>query len=123
MIGTNNLYMYSVDEICEGIYTILEELHSWQPQSKILLLGILPRAQSPDAGVRTKIKQINGQLAQMADGTDIRFLDFGSELLEPDGSISEGIMPDFLHLSESGYNIWFDEMSPVLIEMLDPDKK
>lgn len=123
MIGTNNLYMYSVDEICEGVYTILEELQNRQPQSKILLLGILPRVKSPDAGVRTKIKQINKQLAQMADGTDIRFLDFGPALLEPDGSISEEIMPDFLHLSESGYNIWFDEMSPVLLEMLESDKK
>lgn len=123
LIGTNNLYMYSVDEICEGIAAILNELNDRLPESKILLLGILPRAKSPAAKVRTKILQINEQLSRMADGKTIRFLDFGPELLEPDGSISEDIMPDFLHLSESGYNIWFDEMFPVLIEMLDLNKE
>ncbi|MHB9140023.1 MAG: GDSL-type esterase/lipase family protein, partial [Victivallaceae bacterium] len=123
MIGTNNLYMYSAEEICEGVNTILEELQSRLPQSKILLLGILPRAESPDASVRARIKEINEQLAQMADGTDIRFLDFGSALLEPDESISKEIMPDFLHLSEGGYNTWFDEMSPLLLDMLEPEKK
>lgn len=123
MIGTNNLYMYSVDEICEGVAAILNELNDRLPESKILLLGILPRAKSADARVRTKIRQINEQLAKMADGKNIRFLDFGGELVEPDGSISEEIMPDFMHLSESGYNIWFDEMSPYLIEMLGLDKE
>lgn len=123
MIGTNNLYMYSAEEICEGINTILEELQKRLPQSKILLLGILPRAESPDAGVRAKIKEINEQLAQMADGKDVRFLNFGPALLEPDDSISQEIMPDFLHLSESGYNTWFDEMSPILLDMLEPEKK
>lgn len=123
MIGTNNLYMYSADEICEGVTAILNELNDRLPASKILLLGILPRAKSPDAKVRAKIRQINEQLAKMADGRDIKFLNFGPELLEPDGSISEEIMPDFLHLSESGYNTWFDEMSPSLIEMLGLDKE
>ena len=122
MIGTNNLYMYSVDEISEGVAAILNELNDRLPESKVLLLGILPRAKSPEAKVRAKIREINEQLAKMADGKDIHFLDFGAELLEPDGSISEEIMPDFMHLSESGYNIWFDEMSPVLIEMLGLDK-
>ena len=123
MIGTNNLYMYSADEVCEGVAAILNELNDRLPESKILLLGILPRAKSPEAKVRAKIRQINEQLAKMADGKDIHFLDFGPELLEPDGSISEEIMPDFMHLSESGYNIWFDEMSPSLIEMLGLDKE
>ncbi len=123
MIGTNNLYMYSVDEICEGVTAILNELNDRLPGSKILLLGILPRAKSPEAKVRAKIRQINEQLVKMADGKDIRFLDFGAELIEPDGSISEEIMPDYMHLSETGYNTWFDEMSPSLIEMLGLDKE
>ncbi len=31
-------------------------------------------------------------------------------LIEADGSISKAIMPDYLHLSEKGYQIWADAL-------------
>jgi lysophospholipase L1-like esterase len=30
----------------------------------------------------------------------------------------EGVMPDFLHLSEKGYQIWADAMDPLLKQLL-----
>jgi len=44
--------------------------------------------------------------------------DFGSQLIEPDGSISPGIMPDSLHLSGCGYEIWANAIETKLKELL-----
>jgi beta-glucosidase len=48
----------------------------------------------------------------------VRFLDIGAKLGNPDGSLSKDVMPDFLHLSEKGYQIWADAMAPLLKELM-----
>ncbi len=49
---------------------------------------------------------------------DIFYIDFGSQLIENDGSISKSIMPDFLHLNETGYRIWANAIEPKLKQLL-----
>src|SRR5947207_538308 len=44
MIGTNNLGGNSDEEIVDGIKAIIKELHGKSPSTKLLLLGIFPRA-------------------------------------------------------------------------------
>jgi lysophospholipase L1-like esterase len=41
-------------------------------------------------------------------------MDIGGKFLEPDGTLPKEIMPDFLHLSEKGYQIWADEITSKL---------
>jgi lysophospholipase L1-like esterase len=48
----------------------------------------------------------------------VRYLDIGPKFLQPDATISKEIMPDFLHLSEMGYQIWAESMQPLLQEMM-----
>jgi lysophospholipase L1-like esterase len=48
----------------------------------------------------------------------VKFLDFGEKFLQPDGTISKDIMPDFLHLSPKGYQIWADAIQAPLAELL-----
>jgi lysophospholipase L1-like esterase len=48
----------------------------------------------------------------------VKFLDIGPNFLEADGTLSRTIMPDLLHPSEKGYQIWADSMEPTLSEML-----
>jgi lysophospholipase L1-like esterase len=50
----------------------------------------------------------------------VKFLDIGSKFLEADGTISKDIMPDALHPSAKGYQIWADAMEPTLAEMMKP---
>jgi beta-glucosidase len=47
----------------------------------------------------------------------IHYLDLGSQLIEADGSISKKIMPDALHLTEAGYEIWARTIEPKLKEL------
>ena len=43
---------------------------------------------------------------KLADDKSVFFLDINQEFLEDDGTLSKDIMPDLLHLSEAGYEIW-----------------
>lgn len=121
LIGSNNLWGNTDDQIVEGIKAILSEIHTRCPNSAVLLMGILPRGQWPTEAMRDNIKQINGNLAGLADGKRIFFLDIGEKLVEPDGKITRDMMGDFLHPTTKGYQIWLDEMQP-LIERLCPGK-
>jgi lysophospholipase L1-like esterase len=124
MIGTNNSNKnkdgtdtYSTSEILEGITAIVNEIRRRQPDTKILLLGIFPRSKA-FSEQRGRLLQINQALAKLDDGKQVFYLDFGSQLIEKDGSISKDIMPDALHPNEAGYRIWAAAIEPKLKELL-----
>lgn len=117
MIGTNNLGLNKPAEIAAGVTAICALIHQRLPMTKILLLGIFPRGEKPDAN-RQRITEIN-QILAMLDGKDqVTFLDFGAKFLSPDGTIARSIMPDFLHPNAAGYQIWADAMEPTLAKLL-----
>lgn len=118
MIGTNNLGSNTPDEIAEGVTAIVKTLRAKLPETKILLLGIFPRAEKPSP-VREQIQAINSQIAKLDDGKTVKYLDIGPKFLESDGTISKDVMPDFLHLSQKGYMIWADAIEPTLWSMLE----
>jgi lysophospholipase L1-like esterase len=114
MIGTNNLYRDTDAQIAEGVETIVREYQRRCPTAAILLQGILPRGEKPSDPFRARIQHINTLLARLADGKRVLYLDFGEKLLEPDGTISRDMMPDFLHPSAAAYAIWAAEIAPVI---------
>jgi beta-glucosidase len=119
MIGTNNSNNQDNTEadILAGVTAIVQQIRERQPDTKILLLGIFPRGKtfSPQRG---KILEVNEALARLEDGKNVFYLDFGSQLIENDGSISKSIMPDALHPNAAGYKIWANAMEPKLKELL-----
>jgi tetratricopeptide (TPR) repeat protein/lysophospholipase L1-like esterase len=110
LIGTNDVPSAMIDEIVDGIRSVVQCLLVRLPRTKILLLGILPRDPSPDAPVREKIKRVNKDIAQVADGARVSFLDVGNLLLEADGTLSAAVSPDGLHLSSEGYARWAEPL-------------
>jgi lysophospholipase L1-like esterase len=118
MIGTNNLGSDAPDEIAKGVVAIVKKLREKLPETKILLLAIFPRDENPSAR-RERLKSVNEQIARLDDGSMVRYLDIGPSFLNPDGTISKEVMPDFLHLSSKGYRIWADAMEPTLWSMLE----
>ncbi len=124
MIGTNNSNKnkdgtdtYTDADILEGVTAFVQQIRARQPESNVLLLGIFPRAKvfSPQRG---RLLEINQALAKLDDGQHIFYFDFGSQLIEKDGSIAKTIMPDALHPNEAGYKIWANAMEPKLKELL-----
>ena len=123
MIGTNNIGQKDGPEAAAsaiaGIQAIVKEIRRKSDHTKILLLGVFPRAEKPDHALRAMVKEINEAAAKLDDeGKSVKFLDLGEKFLQADGSISKEIMPDFLHLSEKGYQIWADAIKEPLTELL-----
>ncbi len=104
-----------------GITEIVGELRSRLPRAKVLLLGVFPRDEKPGQ-TREKLKSVNDRIARLDDGSNVHYLDIGKAFLSADGTISNKIMPDYLHLSSRGYRLWADAMEPTLWSMLDEKK-
>ncbi len=104
LIGTNNFSVNSVPETVEGVEEVCLEIRKQFPQAKILLLGILPRSERPDA-MRQKAIDANSSLKERATKCADKFIDLSSKYLVSDGRISKDIMGDFLHPTDKGYEI------------------
>jgi len=117
MIGTNN-GKDSAEDVAAGITAIIKELQKKSPTTKVLLLGIFPRGPMPNPG-REKNDKVNTIVAKLDDGgKTVKYLDIGAKFMNEDKSIGKEIMPDFLHLSEKGYQLWADAVLPTVKEML-----
>jgi len=119
MIGTNNSNRddNSESDILAGVQEIVKQISARLPETKIMIVGIFPRGQTFSTQ-RGKILQVNQALEKLADGKMIQYVDFGSQLIESDGSISKAVMPDYLHLTERGYEIWAEAIEPKLKTMI-----
>jgi len=117
MIGTNNMGGHSAEQIAGGVKAIVEELRKQKPDMKILVLGIFPRSPKADDKIRTKVADTNKLIAKLADDKHVFYKDIGEKFLEKDGSLDKKIMPDFLHLSEAGYQIWADAIKDEVIKL------
>lgn len=122
MIGTNNIGQKDPEppaSAIAGVDAILKTIHKKSPMTKVLLLGVFPRSEKPDHPHRAMVKEINTAIAKFDDGgKTVQFLDIGEKFLQPDGTLTKDIMPDFLHLSEKGYQIWADAIKEPLAALL-----
>src|SRR5690606_36382623 len=119
MIGTNNSATdrNTTSEMLAGVTSVVQELQTRIPATKILLLAVFPRGEDFN-DQRGRITQVNQALRRLDDNHSVHFLDIGYVFLQPDGTISKEVMPDALHLSSSGYRLWAETMEPVLTDLL-----
>jgi beta-glucosidase len=119
MIGTNNSNGddNTPGQIADGVAAIVQTLRQRLPGTKILLLGIFPRGENfnPQRG---KLAQINQVLQKLDDGKDVFYMDIGYRFLNSDGILAAEIMPDYLHLSKPGYEIWAQAIEPKLAQLM-----
>ena len=119
MIGTNNSGngRNSAEEMIDGVTAVIEKLRTKLPKTEILLLDIFPRGQRINAQ-RGKILQVNQVLSRLDSRPHVTFLRIGQNFVSPNGSIAKDIMPDFLHLTPNGYEIWAKSIEPTLARLM-----
>jgi lysophospholipase L1-like esterase len=118
MIGTNNTGSDTAEQIAAGIEGVVKAVQKKLPETPVLLLGVFPRGEKVDDPLRSKIADINSRISLLDDGKKVVYLDIGGKLVGEGGAISKEIMPDFLHLSPKGYEIWAEAMEPTVKRML-----
>lgn len=132
MLGTNNTDVHSAEQIAAADEKIIGMIRKKIPGAKVLLLAIFPRdarknadgliieANVADAAKRAAvIDKANALLAKLDDGKQVRFLNINHVFLGRDGRIPWTIMPDQLHLSPAGYQLWAEAIDKPLVEMME----
>ena len=117
MIGTNNLAGATPENVARGVAAILDTVREKLPNAIVVLNAILPRG-TPDDPLRAKLADVNARLAALADGRHVRWLDASGGFVDAQGAIDPALMPDRLHPSPAGYEVWAAALRPVLLESL-----
>ena len=128
LAGTNNVGSRVPPEgveraaanVTKGLEAVVRIMQSKAPNAVIILMGIFPRNDNLD--VMPEIARINANLAGMADGRKVRFLNINGQLADRDGKLHDGMMNerDRLHPLLNGYQVWADALKPVFMELLGP---
>lgn len=121
LIGVNNLWSgkNTGEEIAAGTKAIVQKLRTKLPQSKVLVLGVLPMGAMEKESGRLKAQEINVHVASISDGTWVNYVDLGSKFVQKGGKLLEGAYgPDNLHLTPKGYEVFARELLPLVTDLL-----
>ncbi len=128
LAGTNNvgnrIPAEGIDDaaanITKGLEAVIRLMQAKAPGAVIIDMGIFPR--NDNMAVMPEIDEIDANLAKMADGRRVRYLNVNDKLADRDGKLYEGMMNarDRLHPTVQGYQLWADALKPVLTELLGP---
>jgi lysophospholipase L1-like esterase len=125
LAGTNNVGTQAGDaakvaEITRGLNAILDVCRQKAPEATIILTAIFPRNDSIE--VLPEIDRINVNIARLADGRKVRYLNVNDKLADRNGRLFDGMMNehDKLHPTLQGYQSWADALKPVFTELLGP---
>jgi lysophospholipase L1-like esterase len=110
-----------VENITRGMKALLNVCQQKAPGAVIILTALFPR--NDNMAVIPMINRINENMANMADGKKIRYLNLNDKLADKDGQLFEGISKDKLHPTLKGYQIWADGLKPIFTEILGPPAK
>lgn len=131
MIGTNNSGAHTGEQIADAVKKIVELIRAKLPETKVFLYAIFPRdaRRNPDgliteAAIADAAKRVaandraNALLAKLDDGANVRFFNVNPVFLGRDGRIPWTIMPDQLHPTAAGYQLWAEALEKPLAEAM-----
>src|SRR5206468_1763740 len=130
LAGTNNVGRTvpsggddaKVADITKGITAIVDTMRRKAPDATLILTAIFPR--NDNIAVMPTINKINANLAKLADGKRVRYLNINDRLADKDGKLFPGMMnPDGLHPAIPGYQVWADALKPLFRDLLGPPAK
>ena len=123
MIGTNNTGHFPFDkeppvDTYFGVREILRVIAEKQPKARTILMAIFPRGPAADDPLRKRNNTVNDELEKLADGKRVIWCDISQKFLSPDGTLGKDLFPDLLHPNATGYNIWADNIVPLIDKVL-----
>lgn len=100
-----------------GLRAVMRECRAHAPHARLILMGILPRADSLAAA--EAVRRINAPLPELAQDFDAHFVDLTGDLCDEAGEIRPGMLdPDQLHAALPVYEAWADALEPILLAEL-----
>lgn len=124
LIGTNNtdgnhyLNVSTPEELAEGIWKICEIVEEQLPDTKILIMGILPYGYKPNH--RNNInKATNNLVSEFPEKNDkIHYADIGHVYVDSEGKVIKELMPDYLHPNPAGHLLMFEALEKDIAKLM-----
>ena len=120
MIGVNNFGHGDdpAEDVFLGVEAVIDDVKTLFGRAHIVLLGILPFGEQANTPDRERVTATNALIAELGQDPRVEYHDIGAAFLEADGSISPEVMADFLHPTEKGYDIFAEQLDPILLDIL-----
>jgi lysophospholipase L1-like esterase len=126
LAGTNNIgnvlppggEKEKIEDILKGFKAVLGVIRFKAPEAVVIVTGIFPR--NDNMAAIPLIREINKKLSKLADGKNILYLDINNKLADKKGKLFEGMSNDNLHPTLKGYQVWADNLKPILRRLLGP---
>lgn len=107
MIGVNDIVFASTPEedMRKGYERLLTEMQACAPNSRILLLSVLP-VRTTNKEFNPRIVQFNAFIRELAERKGADFLDLHPLFLDEAGELKQDYASDPIHLNRNGYTVW-----------------
>ena len=115
--GTNGSNNDPPEKIAAGVAAIIDTVKQKSPGTKVLLLSVPPWMEM--GHLRARHTSVNPLLPKLDDGgKTVKYLDLTPKFLQADGTVSKDVMPDGVHLSDQGYQIWADAVAGPIEDLM-----
>ena len=103
------------EEVAEAILAIAAKAHEKAPKAKVVVMGVFPFGEKPDAPHRQKALKTNAILAEKVPALGYAaFIDLTSKQIGADGIYPKELARDRVHPTDAGYDIWVEALKPYL---------
>ena len=116
LIGTNNTKWgnSTPENLALGVAEIVRFIHGKSPNTRVLLVGILPTGPGPWDPLRAVNAKTNELISRCADNQTTFYIDVGRNLVNAAGQLSNEVSFDMLHLTPVGYALYASALEPEL---------
>lgn len=116
LIGINNTWFHTNEQIIGGIKAVAETLAQAEPQATIILASLLPHQEA--ARTQDKIIPINAAIQAWAASSDapryLTFLDAFPSFIDDDGAQLSAYFKDGIHMTAQGYALYSSLLLPLI---------
>lgn len=119
MAGTNNMSATraardnTAEEIAAGVLNLSKAVKKRLPAAKVIVMGILPRAEK-GGKMRVTAAAANAILLKSAPAARFKFIDLSEKFVDEKGERRRELYRDKVHLTPAGYSIWLAALKEVL---------
>jgi lysophospholipase L1-like esterase len=112
-VGLNNVNS-TPREVVMGIKAITKKTQATFPGVKVFVVSLTPNDRD-----NAQVVKANKLLRAYADNQNIFFVNIYSRMPR-EGDNWKGLRPDHIHLTAAGYQMWADQMEPLMQKFLSP---
>lgn len=104
-------------DIANGQRAIAQVFRRRMPQTRLILMAILPVADKVKWAKCQQVNAINAAVEYKRD--EVAYLNLQDQFLSPDGSINRNLFTDGIHLTPEGYRVWAKAIETLMKQFME----